>query len=139
MATEAQIAAMAKARAARKPKVVNEIIADEVARFAMGEPDPAEAARIAAYSYTLKIEHPGAEPEAPCLDPEIAFDRPVESTDEAPLIAAARQMLKCVELRRGDGTIMNECCQLCEDTGIHHTVPYRCSCGCHPLREALGV
>lgn len=73
----------------------------------------------------------------PVLDPAIATPPKFDSTDEPPLVSAARKMLKSVEVRRGDGELMLDRCQLCEDTGIHHTVPYRCACGCHELRDAL--
>jgi len=79
------------------------------------------------------------EPEAPCLDPTIAYDTPAveAASGESALVLAARRMLECAAVRRGDGVVMDDRCQLCEDTGIHHGTPIRCSCGCHLMREAL--
>ena len=66
-------------------------------------------------------------------------DDTAKAPPEAPLLARSPREVAAIEVRRGDGTIMTDRCSLCEDTGIHHTMPYRCACGCHPMREALGL
>lgn len=52
---------------------------------------------------------------------------------------AARGLLDAVQVRRGDGEVMDDRCLACEDSGIHIGDEPSCGCGCHPARRLLAT
>lgn len=141
-ATEAQRAALARARAARgKKKLVEAMVTMDpdtngvLVEHAIASPlhDPTGEAYMA--------EEPPMPDHVPVLDPEIALG--TEAKAAPSLFELAQQYLKLTEVKSANGEVLDRCI-LCDDLydgavirGIHHTKPYRCDCPCHPLRELL--